>query len=208
MGRQRLWALPVLCLVLASQGFAAGDLAAGRTKVQTCAVCHGPDGNSINPEWPSLAGQGAPYILEQLQRFKSGARQHALMTPQAAALLEQDMLDVAAFYAAQIARVGMAQADEDLLKHGELIYRAGIYDREVPACMGCHGPDGSGNPPAKFPRLAGQQAAYTVLQLTSFRDGAEPYKTYTRQNQMMNTIAGKLTDRDIEAVAQYLTGLY
>ena len=208
MTRFRFWALLVPGLLLPCALPAAGDPEAGRAKAGPCAACHGPDGNSVNPQWPSLAGQGAPYLATQLRRFKSGARENALMAPPAAALGEQDILDLAAYYAAQTPALGVARAAAPLLRLGETIYRGGVLERKVPACIGCHGPSGAGNEPAEFPRLSGQHAAYTALQLRSFREGFKPHREHERQNSMMNAIAASLTDRDIEAVSHYISGLY
>ena len=187
---------------------AAGDPAAGQAKAAVCATCHGADGNSLNPEWPHLAGQGADYMVTQLRRFKAGERENMLMAPQAAMLSEQDMLDVSAYYAAQTPKIGVAKAEEKVLEQGELIYRGGILDRNVPACIACHGPSGAGNDPAQFPRLAGQHATYVALQLKSYRSGFEAHKLHTRQNPLMNEISAPLTDQEIEAVSHYISGLY
>ena len=208
MTRFRFWALLVPGLLAPWALQASGDPEAGRAKAGACAACHGPDGNSLNPEWPSLAGQGAPYLETQLRRFRSGERENALMAPLSAALTEQDILDLAAYYAAQTPQIGAARAAEPLLRLGEGIYRGGILERKVPACIGCHGPSGAGNEPAEFPRLSGQHAAYTALQLRSFREGFEPYKEHARQSSMMNSIAASLSDREIEAVSHYISGLY
>ena len=205
----RIWAALASGIVfLTSPAFAEGDPVAGQARSAVCAACHGIDGNSINPEWPSLAGQGASYMVTQLKRFQSGERENVLMSPQAVALSEQDILDVSAYYAAQTPKIGVAQADRKTLDLGELIYRGGILERGIPSCVACHGPGGAGNEPAQFPRLAGQHAAYVVLQLKSFREGFEAHKIHTRQNPMMNEVAAKLTDQEIEAVAHYISGLY
>lgn len=208
MTRFRFWALLVPGLLAPWAAPAAGDPEAGRAKAGACAACHGPDGNSVNPEWPSLAGQGAPYLATQMRRFRDGERENALMAPLSAALSDRDILDLAAFYAAQAPRLGVARASAPLLRLGESIYRGGILDRKVPACIGCHGPGGAGNEPAEFPRLSGQHAAYTMLQLRSFRAGFAPHKEHVRQNSMMNAIAARLSDREIEAVSHYVSGLY
>ena len=209
MIRHWIWtALASGIVFLTSPAFAAGDPAAGQARAAACAACHGADGNSINPEWPSLAGQGAAYMVTQLKRFQSGERENALMQPQATLLSEQDILDVSAFYATQTPKIGVARADAKTLELGERVYRGGILDRNIPACISCHGPSGTGNDPAEFPRLAGQHAAYTILQLTSFREGFEAHKLHTRQNPMMNEVAAKMTNEEIEAVAQYISGLY
>ena len=147
-------------------------------------------------------------MVTQLERFQSGERENVLMSPQASFLSEQDILDVSAFYAAQTPKIGIAQADQKTLGLGELIYRGGILERGIPSCSSCHGPSGSGNEPAQFPRLAGQHATYVILQLKSFREGFEAHKIHTRQNPMMNEVAAKMTDEEIEAVAHYISGLY
>lgn len=209
MTRHWIWAALAPGIVfMTSPAFAAGDPVAGQARAAVCAACHGVDGNSINPEWPSLAGQGAAYMVTQLKRFQSGDRENVLMQPQAALLSEQDILDVSAFYAAQTPKISVAQADAKTLELGELVYRGGILDRNIPACTSCHGPAGTGNDPAEFPRLAGQHATYTILQLKSFREGFKAHKLHTRQNPMMNEVAAKMTDEEIEAVAHYISGLY
>lgn len=182
--------------------WAAGDAAAGKTKASTCAGCHGVDGNSANPEWPSLASQNAGYLVKQLKDFKSGDRQNATMAPMAAALSDQDMEDISAYLASQTVKGGAA--DPALAVLGQSIYRGGIKDRNIPACMSCHAPDGKGNPAAKFPRIAGQHAAYTVNQLKAFRSSA-------RNNdaaQMMRDTAHLMTDDEIVAVSSYMQGLH
>ena len=141
--------------------FAAGDAEAGKAKSAPCAACHGADGNSVNPTWPKLAGQGAPYLVEQLEMFKDGTRANALMAPQAAALSEQDMHDLAAFYASQTGSPGAA--DPELVEMGEAIYRGGIIDKDVTACTACHLPNGAGNLPAKFPKLILLYQLWSVL---------------------------------------------
>ena len=195
-------------LLPGSSAAAAGDPDKGQALSATCVACHGADGNSLNPEWPNLAGQGEHYMVTQLYRFKSGERDNALMSPQAMLLSDQDILDVSAYYAMQAPKVGVAQGDERILELGELIYQGGLLDRNLPACMACHGPSGAGNEPAEFPRLSGQHATYTILQLKIFREGYRPHKDHTRQNSMMNSIAADMTDAEIEAVAHYISGLY
>ena len=209
MTRHWIWAALAPGIVfLTSPAFAEGDPAAGQARAAVCAACHGINGNSINPEWPSLAGQGAAYMVAQLEQFQSGERENALMTPQALTLSEQDMLDVSAYYAAQTPTLGVAQADPKILNFGELIYRGGILERNIPSCIACHGPNGVGNEPAQFPRIAGQKAAYLISRLKYFRRSFEAHKVHTRQNPIINEIAAKLTDEEIEAVAHYISGLY
>ncbi|MFP5507123.1 MAG: c-type cytochrome [Gammaproteobacteria bacterium] len=180
---------------------AAGDATAGKAKAMACASCHGADGNSANPEWPSLAGQHAKYLAKQLADFKTGNRNNAMMSPMAAPLSEQDMADIAAFFESQALKGG--QADPALVEAGEKLYRGGNATTGVAACMACHGPNGMGNPQANFPRLSGQHAAYTVLQLKAFRAGERANDA----GKMMQNIAARMTDAEIQAVASYIEGL-
>ena len=196
------------CLLMsfsAAQVLAAGDPAAGAQKIQMCAACHGPDGNSINPAWPKLAGQHESYLLKELQDFKSGTRANPQMAPMTAALSDQDMQDIAAYYSSKsLQETPLAASVESMtITLGETIYRAGETTSGQPACMACHGPGAIGNPAAKHPGLAGQHAAYTAAQLQGF-------KIETRKNDannMMRDIAGKMTNEEIDAVSQYIQGL-
>ncbi len=200
--------LLILLFVFGSHSlFAAGDAEAGKAKSAPCAACHGADGNSVNPTWPKLAGQGAPYIVAQLQMFKDGTRANALMAPQAAALNEQDMLDLAAYYAAQTGTPGAA--DPELVEMGEAIYRGGIIDKDVTACTACHLPNGAGNLPAKFPKLSGQHAAYTESRLVAYR-AIDPTleKDINPAISIMVSVTERLTDTEIKALAQYIQGLH
>jgi cytochrome c553 len=181
---------------------AAGDAAAGQAKAITCAACHGVDGNSLNPEWPSLAGQHESYIVKQLQAFKSGARQNVLMSGQAMALSDQDMADLAAYFAGQ--KPAKKSADPALVDVGQRLYRGGNKDAGVPACLACHGPDGLGNLTAAWPLVAGQQANYTAAQLAAYRSGERKTDGDT---QIMRNVAARLTDDEIKAVASYIQGL-
>ncbi|HHH42887.1 MAG TPA: cytochrome c4 [Gammaproteobacteria bacterium] len=182
--------------------WAGGDAAAGKEKSATCAGCHGADGNSANPEWPKLAGQGERYIHKQLQDFKGGARKNATMAPMAAALGEQDMSDLAAYFSSQSVQAG--SADEKLVELGQKIYRGGNPASGVAACIGCHGPTGAGNPAAGFPALSSQHAKYVENQLNAFGSGERSNDA----GKMMRTIAGKMTDKEIRAVASYVQGLH
>ncbi len=181
---------------------AAGDAAAGKAKSGTCAGCHGVDGNSANPEWPTLAGQHAKYIAKQLKDFKAGDRNNAMMAGMAAPLSEQDMADLAAFFASQSAKPGAA--DESLFELGQKLYRGGNPTTGVAACIGCHGPTGTGNPQANFPSLAGQHAKYVENQLYAFKKGERSNDA----GKMMRSIAGKMTEEEIKAVASYVQGLH
>lgn len=182
---------------------AAGDADAGQAKAQVCFSCHGVNGNSVNPIWPKLAGQHEAYIAKQLADFKAGKeRNDALMMGQVMSLSPQDMADMAAFFAKQKPSVG--SADEAKLAKGEQLYRGGNKATGVSACIACHGPTGAGNPAAKYPMLSGQHAAYTIKSLKDFR-------SVTRKNdpgKMMQNIAARMTDAEIEAVSSYMQGLH
>ena len=166
---------------------------------QSCASCHNADGNSAIPANPKLAQQHPEYILKQLQDFKSGKRKSAIMKPLASALSDEDMRNIAWFVGSKKVKTGFSK-EKDLVSLGEKIYRGGLGDRQIPACAGCHSPNGAGIP-AQYPRLGGQHADYTTAQLNLFRDGA-------RQNSpQMTGVAAKLNDREIKAVADYIAGL-
>ncbi len=181
---------------------AAGDAEAGKAKAAACAGCHGADGNSTAPQFPKLAGQNERYLLNQLKAFKSGKRQDPIMSGQVAALSDQDMADLAAYFSAQ--QTTPAASDPEAVIRGEEIYRGGITSSDVPSCMGCHGPDGAGNPAAGFPRLAGQHAQYIEAQLLLYRDG----KRKSDPAAMMRNIAERLTVDDIKAVSGFIPGLH
>ena len=191
----------VSATLAATTSLAAGDAAAGKTKAAACAACHGTDGNSANPEWPKLAGQHAPYLVKQLANFKAGDRKNAMMAPMATPLSEQDMADLAAFFTSQTQNGG--KADPALVAAGEKLFRGGNATTGVAACMGCHGPNGAGNPQANFPRLSGQHTAYTVNQLKTFRSGERANDA----GKMMQNIAARMTDAEMQAVASYIEGL-
>lgn len=180
---------------------AQGDAAAGQAKSALCGSCHGVDGNSPLAMNPKLAGQSAKYMVKQLQDFKSGARAGATMAAMVLSLSDQDMEDVAAWYASQQPTV--QGADPESIEVAERLYRAGNSEIAVAACSACHSPTGKGNAPAGFPSLSGQHAEYTLQQLKDFRSGA-------RQNdgsEMMRTVTERLTDKELEALASYVSGL-
>lgn len=165
-----------------------------------CASCHGVDGNSGTPAYPKLSQQHPEYLVKQLQEFKAGKRQNAIMMGFASALSEDDMKNIAFWVTSKKAKPGFAK-DKELVSLGERIYRGGLADRQVPACAGCHSPNGAGIP-AQYPRLSGQHAEYVATQLTSFREGV-------RKNSLqMSQVAAKLNDREIRALADYIAGLH
>jgi len=177
----------------------APDLAKGQVTAAVCSACHMADGSRGSPANPILAGQHPEYLVKQLQEYKAGKRKNAIMAGFAATLSEDDMRNVAAFYASKQAKPGTA-TDKELAAVGEKIYRGGIADRNIPACAGCHSPTGAGIP-SQYPRVGGQHADYTEAQLLAFRSGARGNSI-----QMMQ-IAAKMNDREIKAVSDYINGL-
>jgi cytochrome c553 len=190
-----------------AQTGAKGDPAKAQPIVQqVCAACHGTDGNSALPVNPSLAGQHPEYTLRQLISFKPQGkkppeRNNAIMAGMVANLSADDMSNLAAYFAAQKPAARTAR-DPELAKLGQAIYRGGVMHKGVAACASCHAPNGAGIP-AQFPRIAGQHAEYTEAQLRAFRGG----ERVNDPNRMMRAVAGKLTDREIKAVAEYVAGL-
>ena len=199
-----LIAVVALSMTVASTGVsAAGNAKAGKAKAVSCAGCHGADGNSANPAWPKLAGQHADYIAKQLADFKAGkARKDALMAGQVASLSSQDMADLGAYYATKKGSQGAAS--KKLAAAGAKLYRGGNKKKGVAACIACHGPTGAGNPAAKFPSLSGQHATYVEKAMKDFRSGARS----NDMNKMMRNIAEKMSDKEIKAVASYISGLH
>lgn len=191
-------------LLVTQVSAAEGSADAGKAKSMTCAGCHGVDGNSVNPEWPSLAGQHASYIARQLAAFKDGTRSNPLMSAQAMMLSEQDMQDLGAYFAAQ-KLAAKTVADADTVERGQAIYQGGDADKGVTACIACHGPTGAGNGPAGFPAIAGQHAAYTATQLRAYAKGERKTDAPAK---MMRDIASRLSEDDIKAVSSYVQGLH
>jgi cytochrome c553 len=189
--------------------FTHGTVAAGASKSAVCSSCHGPNGNSSNPEWPRLAGQSAVYIAEQLRLFRSGVRNNPVMRPLAAALSDQDIDDLAVYYEAQTP-TGL-EADPSYWQAGEALYLRGDSAHQVPACVACHGPAGRGNLAAGYPALRAQQSVYVVKQLNDYASGAR-YSgpnpaTASRNGIMMFTIAKRLSSEQMRDVASYVQGM-
>ena len=200
---------PASAAAAPSVPFATGKVASGEAKAALCSACHGPNGNSVNPEWPRLAGQSAVYIAEQLRLFRSGVRDNPVMKPLAAALSDQDISDLAVYYEAQTP-TGL-EADPSYWKAGEALYASGDAKRGVPACSACHGPVGRGNLAAGYPALRAQQSVYVVKQLNDYASGARytgpnPAQA-SRNGVMMLTLAKRLTPEEIRDVASYVQGM-
>lgn len=211
----------VLLAVLATSALALAPAAvradnsaaatAGEAKAAVCTACHGVNGNSVNPEWPNLAGQGSAYIKEQLKLFRAGHRNNLVMYPLAVALTDDDIRDLAAYYSRQTP-TGL-EADPATVKAGEALYRGGDRARNIPSCASCHGPRGVGMTTAGYPKLRGQHAAYTIKALNDYAaeqryvDVNSGEKTRSRNGHMMTSIAKRLTDEDKAALASYIQGL-
>lgn len=202
MKKRTLTAVALCCWLASGLTYGQGNAETGQAKSAVCAGCHGANGKAILPEYPNLAGQHASYTAKQLREFRDGLRNNAMMAPMAMNLSDQDIQDLAIYYA------GMAPipnaASEENLDAGKNIYRGGITSAGIPSCMGCHGPAGDGNPAAQYPTLAGQNAAYTALQLKAFRAG----ERNNDPNGMMRALSHRVTDSEIEAVANYIAGLH
>lgn len=197
----------ILAAILAlapSLAAASPDAEAGQSKAAQCAACHGADGNSVVGQWPKLAGQHADYIARQTRMVRDGERSVPEMEPMVAGLSDEDIADIAAYYAAQTVSPGVA--DEALVGPGRRLYQDGNREMDIPACAACHGPTGAGIPGTGFPMLRGQHADYTESRLNAYREGQthgdDPY------SEIMVAVARFLSDEEIRAVASYIEGLH
>ena len=200
-----LLTLGITGAAVAAEGPVKGDATAGQAKAAVCGACHGPDGNSPAPNFPKLAGQGERYLTKQMQDIKSGKRTVLEMTGLLTNLSDQDLADIAAYFASQKGSVGAA--DPKLVARGEKLFRGGDLEKGLPACTGCHSPNGAGIAAAGFPHLSGQHATYIAKQLTDFRK-EEAGRANDGDAMIMRTIARKLSDEDIAAVSSYIQGLH
>ncbi|WXT99484.1 MAG: Cytochrome c4 [Catillopecten margaritatus gill symbiont] len=199
--------------LISTQSFAKGDATAGKAKSATCIGCHGVDGNSVVPTFPKLAGQSEAYLLKQLKEFKSSSRVDGVMAGMVAPLTEKDMVDLSAYYAAQKVSPGVV-ASGDTFILGQKIYRGGKKSTDVTACIACHGPRGKGVPSAGFPALTSQHAMYISKQLQLFRQHSinhqtgesKPSRTNDYEGMMIN-FTKNLTNKEIDAVSAYISGL-
>jgi cytochrome c553 len=186
-----------------AESLVEGSAEAGKAKSITCTACHGPQGNSVNPLWPNIAGQSASYILTQMTAFKDGSRSDPLMGPQAMLLSDEDMHDLAVYFES-LPAPAMAVADPATVDLGEALYRGGDSTTGAAACLACHGPTGRGNPAANYPALQGQHSVYTAKQLRDYASGS---RTSDGKTRIMRDIAARLSQDDIDAVASYVQGL-
>lgn len=185
---------------------AAGDPAEGAKLVTACQACHGSDGNGVAGNYPNIAGQNERYLFRQLQMIQDGSREAPLMAGQLNGKTEADLQNMAAFYASKPGKLGQAAGDDDQIAMAERLYKGGSMEKGVAACTACHSPSGSGNAPAGFPRISGQQPEYTIEQLTKYREGKRA--TDEAYGGMMRQVAANLNDTEIAALADYLQGLH
>ena len=188
--------------------FTSGDATKGSQLVESCAACHGADGNSISTDWPKLSGQNQRYLYEQLMYFRDGDRMNALMmsvTPYLQTLGDDDLKNIAAFYSQYKTTVGQAKNDEELLSLGTQLYRFGNIKKQIPACTSCHAVYGQGNSLAGYPAVSGQQIGYLTSSLKAYRSKE---RNSGESSIIMQSIAENLTDYEIEALANYMHGLY
>ncbi|MGB5687632.1 MAG: c-type cytochrome [Woeseiaceae bacterium] len=201
-----LFAMTALAFVASqvqAESLIDGSADDGKAKALTCTACHGPEGNSVSAMWPNIAGQNAPYLLAQLAAFKDGSRVDPLMSSQAMLVSEEDMADLAVYFESLPAAAQSVKTAATVAR-GEALYRGGNADAGIPACLGCHGPSGRGNPAALYPALRGQHADYTAKQLNDYASGTRKTDGKTR---IMRDIAGRLSKEDIEALSSYVQGL-
>nr|WP_236987327.1 c-type cytochrome [Marinagarivorans cellulosilyticus] len=203
-----------LSSTLAPLANAGGDAAKGQALTAVCAACHGQDGNSPMAIYPKLAGLGEKYLLKQLQEIKSGARPVVEMTGLLTYLSDQDLADIAAYFNSKTTQLSGSKEMKVLVNSGEEVdalalgtklYRAGNKEAGIPACSGCHSPRGQGNSPAGYPRLSGQHSDYVIKQLKAFRAGE---RTNDGEAKIMRSIAERMTDAEITAIANYIAGLH
>jgi cytochrome c553 len=193
----------VLCLLISistnTYVYASGNPAAGKEKSASCQGCHGLDGNSYSPEWPNLASQNTAYLAKQIRDFQSGDRKDPTMSAMVGGLSQADIIDIVAYFSAQAVK-GDASAKSGA---GKRLYEGGNRYSRTPACASCHGPNGVGNGPGGIPGLVGQKAGYTAKTLRDFKSGAR----INDRSNMMQVIASKLSDKEIEAVAKFIAGM-
>ncbi len=196
-----LLAVNIILLTTASLAFAKGDPEAGKAKAAQCVGCHGADGNSPAPAFPKIAGQGEKYLLKQLQEIKDGTRPVAQMAGQLDNMNDQDLENLASYFASQT--MSGSAAKKDLVETGSRVYRAGIKEQAIAACTGCHSPTGAGNSLAGFPRLSGQYADYIEQQLLMFQKGERNNDI----DSVMRSITERMTAQEIKAVSSYASGV-
>jgi len=193
----------VICLLISISAntyvYASGNPSAGQEKSASCQGCHGPDGNSFSPDWPNLASQNSTYLSKQIRDFQSGDRKDPTMSSMVVGLAQEDITDIAAYFSAQAVKGDASKKSGT----GKRLYEGGNRYSRTPACASCHGPNGVGNGPGGIPGLAGQKSGYTAKTLRDFKSGVRS----NDRSAMMQAIAAKLSDKEIEAVAAYIAGM-
>lgn len=182
-----------------SEGRVGGNIGEGQVTSSVCQGCHGPDGNSFSPDWPNLASQNASYLFKQIHDFQSGARKDPTMSTMVIGLAEKDIADIAAYFSAQAVKADAASQSAA----GKKLYMGGNSYTHLPACAGCHGPNGAGNGPGAIPHLAGQKVGYVTKALRDFKSGTRS----NDRNQIMQDVAAKMSEKEIAALAQFLAGM-
>lgn len=198
-----------LVLLLVPSYLTADDnlIKSGEQKAMVCTACHGVQ-NSANPEWPNLSQQSTRYLVEQLHAFRDGTRKNALMSSQAMNLTDQDILEIAKYYNSIPAKKGKITAEDNIVTLGQTIYRGGIKDRDIPACISCHGPKGLGIDRTGYPKVSGQHAIYLEHRLQEYKEGYDDRDTIGKSFSIMSSISFKLSNKEMKALSEYLQGLY
>ena len=201
----------VVCLIaLSLPVFVSADeeaIKSGEKKAMLCTACHGVE-NSNNPEWPNLSQQSKKYLVEQLHAFRDGIRNNALMSSQAMGLSDEDINDLASYYNNVKSKRGVLPADDSNIELGQKIYRGGIADRAVPACISCHGPNGLGIDRTGYPKISGQHSIYTLSRLKDYKEGYDDRDSISKNYSIMSAISFKLSNLEMKALSEYLQGLY
>ena len=201
----------VVCLIaLSLPVFVSADeeaIKSGEKKAMLCTACHGVE-NSNNPEWPNLSQQSKKYLVEQLHAFRDGIRNNALMSSQAMGLSDEDINDLASYYNNVKSKRGVLPADDSNIELGQKIYRGGIADRAVPACISCHGPNGLGIDRTGYPKISGQHSIYTLSRLKDYKEGYDERDSVSKNYSIMSGISFKLSNLEMKALSEYLQGLY
>ena len=201
----------VVCLIaLSLPVFVSADeeaIKSGEKKAMLCTACHGVE-NSNNPEWPNLSQQSKKYLVEQLHAFRDGIRNNALMSSQAMGLSDEDINDLASYYNNVKSKRGALPADDSNIELGQKIYRGGIADRAVPACISCHGPNGLGIDRTGYPKISGQHSIYTLSRLKDYKEGYDERDSVSKNYSIMSGISFKLSNLEMKALSEYLQGLY
>tara|TARA_B100001173_G_scaffold199080_1_gene171612 strand:- start:115 stop:750 length:636 start_codon:yes stop_codon:yes gene_type:complete len=201
----------VVCLIaLSLPVFVSADeeaIKSGEKKAMLCTACHGVE-NSNNPEWPNLSQQSKKYLVEQLHAFRDGVRNNALMSSQAMGLSDEDINDLASYYNNVKSKRGVLPADDSNIELGQKIYRGGITDRAVPACISCHGPNGLGIDRTGYPKISGQHSIYTLSRLKDYKEGYDDRDSVSKNYSIMSSISFKLSNLEMKALSEYLQGLY